>query len=44
MSEPYAVRMTGGKKIYYQRKKDYLAGRARAKDAGRKRRKRILNS
>lgn len=41
MPEPYAVRMTGGKKVYYKTKADYIAGRYRASDAGRKRRERI---
>lgn len=43
MPEPYAVRMRpDGKRDVYERKADYVAGRARAKDAARKRRSRIL--
>lgn len=38
MPENYAVRVSGRKKEYYKTKADYQAGRARAVDAGRKRR------
>lgn len=40
MPENYAVRVSGRKKEYYKTKADYQAGRARAVDAGRKRRER----
>nr|DAS14838.1 MAG TPA: hypothetical protein [Caudoviricetes sp.] len=40
MPENYAVRVSGKKKEYYKTKADYQAGRARAVDAGRKRRAR----
>nr|DAD65224.1 MAG TPA: hypothetical protein [Siphoviridae sp. ctD4R19]DAW57286.1 MAG TPA: hypothetical protein [Caudoviricetes sp.] len=40
MPENYAVRVSGRKKEYYKTKADYQAGRARAVDAGRKRRAR----
>lgn len=42
MPEPYAVRMTGGKRVAYMRKADYVRGRVRASDSARKRRSRIL--
>ena len=40
MPENYAVRVSGRKREYYKTKADYQAGRARAVDAGRKRRAR----
>jgi hypothetical protein len=45
MGEVYAVGINQktGKKEYYQRKADYIAGRARKQDSARKRRQRIMN-
>nr|DAF85244.1 MAG TPA: hypothetical protein [Siphoviridae sp. ct7OC5]DAN18730.1 MAG TPA: hypothetical protein [Caudoviricetes sp.] len=42
MGENYAVKWTDGKKEVYKTKADYLAGRARATDAARKRSERAL--